>query len=67
MWLAASPGESSHMVGLLLGRLDEAQKFELWYSVDETSAKGRVKEQKVFTQVKSKWHISAVVFVFFSS
>lgn len=33
---AASPGESSHMVSLLLGGLDEAQKLQLGHSSDET-------------------------------
>lgn len=56
-WSAASPGESSHVVGLLLGGLDEAQKFELRHGADETSAEGLVEELNVLTaavQVKQR-------------
>lgn len=41
---AASPGESSHMVSLLLGGLDEAQKLELRHSLDETGTAKRAEE-----------------------
>lgn len=42
---AASPGESSHVVGFLLGGLDEAQKLQLRHGLDETGAGERVEER----------------------
>lgn len=42
---AAPPGESSHVVCLLLGGLDEAQKLELRHSSDKTGAGGRAEER----------------------
>lgn len=43
---AASPGESSHVVGFLLRGLDEAQELELRHGPDETSAGELVEERR---------------------
>lgn len=45
---AAPPGESSHVVSLLLGGLDEAQKLELGHSLDKTGAGEQAEEQHFF-------------------
>lgn len=37
------------MVRLLFGGLDEAQKFELWHSSDETGTGEQAEEQYFFT------------------
>lgn len=41
---AASPGESGHVVGLLLGCFDETQELQLWHGANETGAEGQVQE-----------------------
>lgn len=43
---AASPGEPSHVVSLLLGGLDEAKKLELRHSSDKTGTVGQAEEKR---------------------
>lgn len=42
---AASPGESSHMVSLPLGGLDEAKKLQLRHGSDKPGAVEQAEEQ----------------------
>lgn len=47
---AASPGESSHMIRLLPGWLDEAQKLQFGHGPDETGAREQAEENLITAQ-----------------